>query len=193
MMSVKFLSKLSGMLVLMILASVVQAQDSLYRRPDFSLPDLDGKERSISEWDGRVLIINFWATWCVPCKREIPLLNEIDAEHEDMDLQVLGIAIDTPDNVRKYMAATPMRYPSLVEADRGQDVVALFTSDPMVLPYTVFVDHAGRVFWLQAEEIHRAEADVILDYIRRVKAGELTYEQAQLQLVDAVAAVADRE
>jgi thiol-disulfide isomerase/thioredoxin len=186
----KLLSKLSGLLLLLFLASGIHAQDSVYRRPDFSLPDLDGKERSISEWDGRAMIINFWATWCVPCKREIPLLNQIDAEYEDTDLQVLGIAIDKPDNVRKFLTTTPMSYPSLVEENRGQKVVALFTSDPMVLPYTVFLDHAGRVFWLQVEEIHRAETDVILDFIRRVREGELTYEQAQLQLVDAVVAAA---
>lgn len=173
-----------------LLASNVMAQQDDFRRPEFSLPDMDGSERSISEWDGRAMIINFWATWCIPCKREIPLFNEIDAAYDDTDLQLLGIAVDSPANVRKYLAATPMSYPTLVEENRAQDVVALFTNEPMVLPFTIFLDHAGRVFWMQAEEIDREQADVILDSIHRVRTGEISYEQAQAQLVDAVAAAA---
>ena len=171
-----------------LLASNVMAQQDDFRRPEFSLPDMDGKERSISEWDGRAMIINFWATWCIPCKREIPLFNEIDAAYDDTDLQLLGIAVDSPANVRQYLAATPMSYPTLVEENRAQDVVALFTNEPMVLPFTIFLDHAGRVFWMQVEEIHRDQADVILNFIHRVRTGEISYEQAQAQLVDAVAA-----
>lgn len=169
-------------------AGLVYAEEVSYRRPDFSLPDLDGKERSIAEWDGRAMIINFWATWCIPCKREIPLFNQIDAAYEDTDVQLLGIAVDTPENVKNYLATMTMTYPTLVDEDKAQQIMALFSSEPLVLPFTVFLDHAGQVFWMQVEEIRREQADVILDYISKVKAGELTYEQAQLQLVDAVAA-----
>ena len=165
------------------------AQDSDFRRPDFSLPDIDGKPRSVSEWDGKAMIINFWATWCIPCKREIPLFNQIDADIADEDLQVLGIAVDTPENVSQYLKTTTMSYLTLVEENKAQELVAAFTSEPMVLPFTVFLDHQGRVFWMQAEEMRRAQVNVILDYIRKVKSGELTYEQAQLQLVEAVKAV----
>jgi thiol-disulfide isomerase/thioredoxin len=168
------------------LASSAQ-QDDL-RRPDFSLPDLTGKPRSIAEWDGKALIINFWATWCVPCKREIPLFNEIDADYDNADLEILGIAIDTAENVNKYLQNTPMTYTTLAEENQGQEVAALFSSDPLVLPYTVFLDHAGRVFWMQVEEIHREQADVILSYIAKVKTGEMSYEEAQMQLVEAVRA-----
>jgi thiol-disulfide isomerase/thioredoxin len=167
---------------------LASAQQDDLRRPDFSLPDLTGKSRSITEWDGKALIINFWATWCVPCKREIPLFNEIDADYDNADLEILGIAIDTAENVNKYLQNTPMTYTTLAEENQGQEVAALFSSDPLVLPYTVFLDHAGRVFWMQVEEIHREQADVILSYIGKVKTGELSYEQAQMQLVEAVRA-----
>lgn len=134
------------------------------------------------------MLVNFWASWCVPCKREIPLLNSIDAEYEDTDLQLLGIAVDTAENVKKFISTMPVTYPILVGEDRAQQVMALFTNEPMVLPYTIFLDHAGRVFWMQSEEIHRAQADVILEYINRVKNGELSYAQAQMELVGAVQA-----
>ena len=166
----------------------VSAQQDDLRRPDFTLPDLAGKPRSISEWDGKALIINFWATWCIPCKREIPLFNEIDADYDDADVQILGIAIDTAENVSKYLQTTKMSYTTLAEEDQGQQVAALFSSDPLVLPFTIFLDHQGRVFWMQVEEIHREQADVILSYIGKVRSGELSYEQAQLQLVEAVQA-----
>lgn len=168
--------------------SPLSAQQDDLRRPDFTLPDLAGKARSISEWDGKALIINFWATWCIPCKREIPLFNEIDADYDDADVQILGIAIDTAENVSKYLQTTKMSYTTLAEEDQGQQVAALFSSDPLVLPFTVFLDHQGRVFWMQVEEIYREQADVILSYIGKVKSGELSYEQAQLQLVEAVQA-----
>ncbi len=163
------------------------AQEVDYRRPDFSLPDLDGKQRSISEWDGKAMIINFWATWCIPCKREIPLFNQIDADYDDTELQVLGIAVDTPENVSEYLQTTAMSYLTLVEEDKAQEVAAAFISDPLVLPFTVFLDHQGRVFWMQVEEMQREQIDVILEYIGKVDSGELSYEQAQLQLVNAVA------
>lgn len=169
-----------------LVSSCTQEVD--YRRPDFSLPDLDGKQRSISEWDGKSMIINFWATWCIPCKREIPLFNQIDADYDDTDLQVLGIAVDTPKNVSEYLNTTTMSYLTLVEEDKAQEVAAAFISDPLVLPFTVFLDNRGRVFWMQAEEMHRGQIDVILEYIWKVNSGELSYEQAQLQLVNAVAA-----
>jgi len=171
-----------------VMLSPVNADDADFRRPDFSLPDLTGKVRSVTEWDGKAMIINFWATWCVPCKREIPLFNQIDAETDDSDLQVLGIAVDKPENVKTYLQQFPMSYLTLVEEHKAQELAAVFTGDSLVLPFTVFLDHKGRVFWMQVEEIYREQADVILNYIQRVKAGELSYEQAQQQLVQAVQA-----
>ena len=103
-------------------------------------------------------------------------------------MQILGIAIDMAENVSKYLQTTKMSYTTLAEEDQGQQVAALFSSDPLVLPFTVFLDHQGRVFWMQVEEIYREQADVILSYIGKVKSGELSYEQAQLQLVEAVQA-----
>lgn len=165
-------------------ANTVYAQDADYRRPDFSLPDLDGRERSIAEWDGKPLIINFWATWCIPCKREIPLFNELQADHAGKGLQLLGIAVDTPENVRKFLAETGMDYPTLVEERRSQQVAEAITGSFLVLPLTIFLDHAGRIFWMQVEEIHREEADAVLARVWQIQSGALGFEEAQERLVE---------
>ncbi|MDP7297085.1 MAG: TlpA disulfide reductase family protein, partial [Gammaproteobacteria bacterium] len=62
--------------------------------PDFTLPDLNDQPRSVTEWSGRSLIINFWATWCAPCRREMPLLQSLQDEHDEDSLQVIGVAMD---------------------------------------------------------------------------------------------------
>jgi thiol-disulfide isomerase/thioredoxin len=180
--------KLNKNILLAVLLSVSSisssAVESEYRRPDFSMTDLQGSERSISEWDGNAMLINFWASWCIPCKREIPLLNEISKEFKDKDFQVLGIAVDTPENIRDYIKTNPLDYVTLVDEDKSQDIAYQLTNSFLVLPLSVFLDHEGRIFWMQVEEIHREEIDVILNRIWQIRSGELDYEQAQLALVE---------
>ncbi len=72
------------------------------RLPDFSLNDLSGKPTSITSWSGKSLMINFWATWCAPCRREIPLLKTLAADWAGRDLTVVGIAVDHADKVRQF-------------------------------------------------------------------------------------------
>jgi thiol-disulfide isomerase/thioredoxin len=162
---------------------VAMAEQEDYRRPDFSLPDLDGVERSISEWDGKALIINFWASWCIPCLREIPLLNQLSAEYADKDLQIVGIAVDSPENVRKFLQNTSMDYLTLVEEKRSIEVANAFSNSYLMLPFTVYLDHAGRILWMQVEEVHREQIEPVLDQIWKIRSGESTYEQAQDELL----------
>ena len=160
------------------------------RRPDFSLPDLDGRERAISEWDGKAVLLNFWASWCIPCLREIPLLNELASEHAARDFQVLGIAVDTPENVRAFLEKTDMAYPTLVEEDKAQDLANELSGSFLVLPFSVFLDHQGRIFWMKIEELDREEAGVILAHMFKVRSGELGYEEAQERLAGALRDIA---
>lgn len=161
----------------------LHAQESDYRRPEFSLADLQGVERSISEWDGKALLINFWATWCIPCKREIPMLNDLTMEYRGRDFEVLGIAVDTTENIQKFIQTIPLEYETLADEDKSQDVAFQFSNSFLVLPFTIFLDHQGRIFWMQVEEVHREEIDIILDKIYKIKSGDLPFEQAQLDMV----------
>lgn len=172
-------------LVLVISTLVVTpsfADETAKRRPDFTLPDLDGRERSISEWDGKAMLVNFWATWCIPCLREIPLFSEIQSENKDNDFVVLGIAVDTPENVREYLDKVEMNYLTLVEEQKSQQIAREFSPSFLGLPFTAFLDHQGRVLWMQSAEIHRDEIELVLEYIRDIRTGKTDFARAQAAL-----------
>lgn len=131
--------------------------------PEFSLPDLDGKVQSIAQWKGKVLLVNFWATWCEPCLREIPLLEQIQKEYADRGVQVIGVAIDDPAEVRQFMTdSVAIDYPVLVGEQEAVDALAGFGAEMTVLPYTAFVARDGRIAQLHAGELHREEATAVL-------------------------------
>jgi thiol-disulfide isomerase/thioredoxin len=81
------------------------------RLPDFALNDLSGKPTSIDAWSGKSLVINFWATWCAPCRREIPLLKTLASDWAGRDLEVIGIAVDYVDKVRPFAEQFKIDYP----------------------------------------------------------------------------------
>lgn len=118
-------------------------------RPDFTLPDLSGTPRSISEFDDQVVLLNFWATWCVPCREEIPMLIEAQAELDDAGLQVIGIAIDRPKPTAAFAQRFNINYPVLVDPAKAAHVQDRFTaltdSPSALLPYSVIIDRQGRI------------------------------------------------
>lgn len=149
--------------------------------PDFSLPDLKGVEHRLSDWHGRPLVINFWATWCEPCRREIPLLETLRRENKETGLEVVGIAIDQPDPVRKLAKELGIEYPVLVGEKGGLEAVTAFGMDT-VLPFTVFADGQGRIVRLKVGELHRDEATFILARLTSLAAGRVTLAQARDQI-----------
>jgi peroxiredoxin len=153
--------------------------------PDLTLPDTTGTPRRLRDWTGRPLIVNFWATWCEPCRREIPLLKSLRRERAGQKLEVLGIALDTPEAVRQYAARTGMDYPVLVGEQGGLEAVDAFGMDT-VLPFSVFIDRLGRVVTLKVGELRRDEVTFILDRIAEVDADRLDLKSAQKQIADAV-------
>jgi thiol-disulfide isomerase/thioredoxin len=132
----------------------------------------------LSEWRGHPLLINFWATWCEPCRREIPLLKSLRHERAGDGLQVVGIAVDEADAVRTYAAGRAIDYPVLVGEQGGLAAVGAFGMDT-VLPFSVFADREGRVIALKIGELHRDEAQFILDRLREVDQGTLTPKAAR--------------
>lgn len=114
------------------------------RRPDFALPDLEGDIHHVSEWDGELLVVNFWATWCAPCREEIPMLIEAQADYRERGLRVLGLALDRRPAVRRFVEEYGIDYPVLVDAAgvaRVQDAFGGGTG----LPMTVIVDRKGMI------------------------------------------------
>jgi thiol-disulfide isomerase/thioredoxin len=151
--------------------------------PEIALPDLGGSVRHLSDWSGKPLVINFWATWCEPCRREIPLLKKLRREHASDGLEIVGIAVDLRDDVRKYAAASGIDYPVLVGEDGGLTAASAFGMDT-VLPFSVFADRKGELVALKVGELHRDEAELILDRTRDVDAGILSLVQARAQIAE---------
>jgi peroxiredoxin len=119
-------------------------------RPVFQLPDVKGMEHNISEWDGKVLVINFWATWCPPCLREIPVFIELQKSLGKQGLQFIGVAIDRPDKVKAFIEEHGINYPVLVSEEKGALVATDYGNDLGVVPYTVFVDRTGQIIYTHA-------------------------------------------
>ena len=132
------------------------------RRPDFTLSDLDGKPRSVSEWDGKLLFVNFWATWCPPCLEEIPDFVELQAAHGDSDVQFLGVALDRPDNVRRFMQEQGMNYPSLHGERDAIDLGKRYGNRIGALPYTVVVGRDGRVLLMHQGVLSKEDAERVI-------------------------------
>jgi thiol-disulfide isomerase/thioredoxin len=151
--------------------------------PDVTMTDRDGRQRKLSEWSGRPLLINFWATWCAPCRREIPLLKQLRAERRPQNLEVIGIAVDFRDEVLQYANKIGLDYPLLIGEDEGLAAAGAFGMD-LVLPFSIFADRQGRIVTLKVGELHADEAGYILDTIREVDAGRLDLASARKGIAD---------
>ncbi len=134
--------------------------------PEFTLPDLEGRPRQSSEWEGRVRVVNFWATWCPPCRREIPLLKELQSEYGDR-VDIIGVAIDDMEAVREYAVEAEFNYPVLVGQQDAVDLGNRVLKDWIGLPFTAFVDASGTIRHVHVGEIHREQAEGFLRSILR--------------------------
>ena len=140
-------------------SQVLRAGD---RVPDFTLANLSGDTVRFSDLEGRAVVLNFWATWCPPCRREMPLLDAIQKEYESRGLSVVGIDVgENADVVRRYVESIGVAYPIWVDAPRGQTgtdstqgLHARFGG--VGLPTTVFVDPEGIVRNRRLGELNRA-------------------------------------
>lgn len=152
------------------------------RRPDVTLADRDGKMRSLSEWDGRPQVINFWATWCAPCRREIPMLNQLAKDGGWPEIALIGIAIDFREDVLEYLTKTPIDYTVLIGEQDGLDAARAFGMASLGLPFTAFVDSAGRIVTIHLGELHRPQANIILSVVRELDAGRIDLEAAKARI-----------
>ena len=115
------------------------------RATEFSLPDLEGKRRSLKEWRGKVVVLNFWATWCPPCREEIPLFIGLQKQYGGNGLQFLGVAIDRREDVASYYARIGMNYPTLIGDDEVIEIMRGYGNRMGSLPYSVVIDRDGQV------------------------------------------------
>ena len=158
--------------------------------PDFTLGDLEGKPRSILSWPGKSMIVNFWATWCAPCRREIPLLRELQKQHGPEGFQIVGVAVDLREDVVKYAQEIGIDYPVLIGEQDGLDAVNKFGQGSIGFPFTVFTDNQGRIVLFHLGEIRKEQADVLFGAVRDVNSGKLTPAAARVVAAKQLAGLA---
>jgi len=128
-------------------------------RPEFSLPDQEGVTHKLSKWDGKVLIINFWATWCPPCRKETPAFVELQDQYGKQGLQFIGVAIDEKDKVEDFADTYGVNYPMLLGDLDAINVSKAYGNRFGSLPYTVIVDRQGKINFIQRGELHKSTAE----------------------------------
>jgi len=164
---------------------------SVLTRPEFSLADTAGVMRSISEWDGKAMVVNFWATWCAPCRREMPLLKALQTEYADADVQIIGVAVDLREDVLGYLEQAPVNYPVMIGDQDAIDAAEGFGVEFMAMPFTAFTDHNGNVLHVQIGEVHRPQAELIFNTVARVRTGEIDPAMARRLIAHGMAGVQD--
>jgi len=163
----------TGVLVLAVATLAAGAGFFAYRatpsdRPDaeaaaelmrLRLPDTSGNEQSLAQWRNKVLIVNFWATWCEPCREEVPVLLRAQAKYAANGVQVVGISVDSVDKVRQFANEYRIEYPLVIGSIAVIEVTRRLGNKAAGLPYTVVVDRSGRVVKTHLGAISEAELE----------------------------------
>lgn len=127
------------------------------RYEDFELPDVDGQRRRLSELEGRVIVVNFWATWCPPCVRELPMLAEVERRLSGQGLSIVGVAEDDADDVRAFLERYPTGYLQLIANPFAESISGRYGNVRRVLPFTVVIDRDGTKVWQRFGEVSEAQ------------------------------------
>jgi thiol-disulfide isomerase/thioredoxin len=110
-----------------------------------SLPDIAGQQQSLGQWRGKVVVVNFWATWCAPCREEMPEFVRAQSELGSKGLQFVGIAVDQPDKVDQFARELGVNYPVLIGGYGAIELSKTLGNRLTALPFTIIVDRQGQV------------------------------------------------
>lgn len=151
----KILSISAYIIVIVILGLLVRyfANNPLASKPQISsasfysasLIDTSGAKAELEQYRGKTVVLNFWATWCPPCREEMPELSQLHENYRDKNIVVLGVAIDEPAAVNAYLQTSPVSYPILLSENESMELATRLGNEQAVLPYTVIIDANGNV------------------------------------------------
>lgn len=147
--------------------------------PSFALPDIAGTLHDFSEWQGKNRLINFWATWCAPCRREIPLLKAFQDEQSGNGFQVIGIAVDFVEEVARYAEAIKFNYPVLVGEQEAMAVAESSGVAFVGLPFTMFVASDGEFLGAYVGELHAEHLRLVVRIMTQLDRGEIDKDAAK--------------
>ena len=118
--------------------------------PDFALPDLAGEQRTLADWSGKVVVLNFWATWCAPCREEMPMLVEIGDEYRGKGVEVVGVAVDDRDKIAEFVDEFRVNFPIVYGELAALKLSQTYGNRIGALPYTAIIDRQGRIVHMHA-------------------------------------------
>ena len=123
------------------------------RLPPFILKDIAGVTRNSTDWNGKILIVNYWATWCPPCREEMPALVEFHSQYESQNVQVIGIAVDNLDQVKEFIGNYGINFPIVVGGDDAIELGQRMGNRIAALPYTAIFARDGKTLYAQPGKI----------------------------------------
>lgn len=129
---------------------------------DFALRDLAGKTHSLADWRGKVVLLNFWATWCPPCRQEIPLFIELQNRYAQHGLQIVGISVDNPEAIARYWQEMRINYPLLIADETTYELMAAYGNRQGGLPYSVLIAADGRIAGVKIGAYSHDELETVL-------------------------------
>ena len=139
------------------------AQNDVQVLVDFQLPDLDGHLRTVREWqENRLLIINFWASWCPPCLEELPVFERLQQQYRPLGVQILGVSLDTAADAKLFLAQHPLSYPQLVAGDAGINLSQSLGNRALAVPFTILVNSRGELVHRQFGAISATELEALI-------------------------------
>jgi thiol-disulfide isomerase/thioredoxin len=158
---------ISGISVLALLAGVFSSQwisqTGLASDPSIkaffanSWQTPDGKSANSENWRQKVLIVNFWASWCPPCVEEMPTLDKIAQEYAPKNVLIVGIGIDSLSNIREFLLKNPVSYPIVVGGLEGSNLAKQMGNAQGALPYTVIINSKGKAIFTKLGKISEEE------------------------------------
>lgn len=151
----KIISFSAYLIVIVILGLVIRyfaynplvSPSQINTAPFFSttLIDTNNVKTSLEQYRGKIIVLNFWATWCPPCREEMPELSQLQTAYQDKNVVVIGVAIDEVAAVNEYLQTSPVSYPILLSENESMDLAMQLGNEQAVLPYTVIIDANGNV------------------------------------------------
>ncbi len=152
------------------------------RLPPITLKDLREQSRSLTDWPNRTLLINFWATWCAPCREEMPLLEQLQQSMDPATLQVIGIALDRPEPVLRFVGETGISYPILLGEEAATHAAEQFGEAFVGLPFSVLAASDGTILAIHTGQVSARDLAQIGTVAQQLATGELTPAAARVIL-----------
>lgn len=107
--------------------------------------DLTGRQQALKQWQGKVIVLNFWATWCPPCREEMPELSAMQDQYKNQNMVIIGLSTDDLDKTKDFIKTAPVNYPILAGDMEAMNLAETLGNNRGILPYTVIIDTNGKV------------------------------------------------